>query len=505
MYSIRNDKLSDRERVQIQDDLLFIPNKHKQTRGGGKGKGSFTPKLVAFPVFDVSRDGTHTQVPRPYGWSTLGPPAVDASVMGDRMQYGLAFKGELRSSDAYPQQQAAAAIAKHWASAERGEREGSCMVCLGTGAGKTVIGSYSAVMRGRKTIILVPKEFLLEQWKATLERFFPGTRVGRIHAKNIDVHDKDVVLAMIPTLINKPIDRERAERFALKSYGTVVADESHHLAAASFHKVACMFPARYKLYLTATPDRDDGLVKELRWLTGNIIFRAVTPTMVPTIHIVRTTIPSSLAKSMWRRGGASLSWAASLTNMTQHGPRNAILLGLIQGQVAEGHRVVCLTDRVEHVKLVRDGLDEVGITCGAIMQGASKEAREAAGEAQVVAATYMMLQEGWDCPWFDTLVLATPHGGHTLLTQSIGRVTRQHAGKTAATVYDLVDELETTTGPAADELSGMLVGMFTKRKRLYAAMKYPVKFGRGNGGLWGGEAVVGNESDGGGDVDFCFE
>ena len=76
-----------------------------------------------------------------------------------------------------------------------------------------------AVSLGRKTLIVVHKDFLLEQWKERIEQFIPSARVGLIKAKVVDTDDKDIVLASLQSLSMKEYAPETFE-----SFGTLVAD-----------------------------------------------------------------------------------------------------------------------------------------------------------------------------------------------------------------------------------------------------------------------------------------
>jgi len=57
-------------------------------------------------------------------------------------------------------------------------------------------------------------------------------------------------------------------------------------------------------------------------------------------------------------------------------------------------------------------------------------------DVKIVYATYNLLEEGYDDPLLDTLILATPR---TRVQQTIGRIERSHGGKLRPVVYDIVD------------------------------------------------------------------
>ena len=59
-------------------------------------------------------------------------------------------------------------------------------------------------------------------------------------------------------------------------------------------------------------------------------------------------------------------------------------------------------------------------------------------EKPLIVATFAMAQEGLDIPVLDTCILASPHSD---VTQAVGRIMRETAGKTnSPVIYDIVDK-----------------------------------------------------------------
>jgi type I site-specific restriction-modification system R (restriction) subunit len=71
--------------------------------------------------------------------------------------------------------------------------------------------------------------------------------------------------------------------------------------------------------------------------------------------------------------------------------------------------------------------------------GEMKQAdREKSYSASVIVATTQLIATGFNEPRLDTLIMATPIAGNTLL-QAIGRIRRLHENKKPPFVLDLVD------------------------------------------------------------------
>ena len=72
----------------------------------------------------------------------------------------------------------------------------------------TVIALKIVAALGLKTLVLVNKEFLMDQWIERIEQFIPNARVGIIQQKKVQVEDKDIVVGMIHSISLKEYPKE---------------------------------------------------------------------------------------------------------------------------------------------------------------------------------------------------------------------------------------------------------------------------------------------------------
>ena len=84
----------------------------------------------------------------------------------------------------------------------------------------TVIGLNILSRLKKKTLIIVHKEFLLNQWVERIKTFLPDAQIGRIQAKTFDIVGKDIVIAMLQSLSMKDFPCE-----AFDSFGLSITDE----------------------------------------------------------------------------------------------------------------------------------------------------------------------------------------------------------------------------------------------------------------------------------------
>jgi superfamily II DNA or RNA helicase len=141
-----------------------------------------------------------------------------------------------------------------------GTRNG--ILVLPTGSGKTVIGIKAITALNVPTLVVVPTLELVKQWQRELEKALKieiGTYSGEAHnLQPITVATYDTAYLRAEELGNK--------------FLFLIFDEVHHLPSPGYKTIAEMFVAPYRLGLTATYEREDGLHNELERLVGGKIY-----------------------------------------------------------------------------------------------------------------------------------------------------------------------------------------------------------------------------------------
>lgn len=325
------------------------------------------------------------------------------------------------------------------------------------GKGKTVMGLEMARRLGRKTLVLVHKTFLVEQWVERASAFLPSLKIGFWQRDTLPSDDDDIVIGMVQSIVNPRRDYDPS---MYEQFGLVIADETHRYAAPSWQEAISRFPAMYRIGLTATPERKDGLHKVFMLHIGPIVYRMEGHTRTPVIFKIKTGVSLPM-KSFLMRGG-NVNTAKLITKLSEIGDRTDMICDYAVRAAKTGRKVLILTERVAHSKnmktIISDLLgDEYQVS---LYIGASTEKqRREASEAEVVIGSYAMAQEGLDIPSLDTLILATPK---TSVTQSVGRILREAPEKKDPVVIDLVDDID------------ILGAYWGARKRLYNKLGYTV-------------------------------
>ncbi len=142
-----------------------------------------------------------------------------------------------------------------------GERCGT--VVLPTGAGKTFVALAAMADVQCSTLVVAPTIELMNQWYALLVDAF-ACEVGILGGGYHELRDITVTTY------------DSAYRYAA-DYGNrfdlLVCDEVHHLPAPSYRQIPLLSTAWYRLGLTATYERLDGLHRELEFLLGPVVYK----------------------------------------------------------------------------------------------------------------------------------------------------------------------------------------------------------------------------------------
>lgn len=234
-----------------------------------------------------------------------------------------------------------------------------------------------------------------------------------------------------------------------------------------FYKVISNLSARYKIGLTATPKRADGLQCAMFALLGQKLHE------VTREEVAHTTCPVRVLKvdTQWMpdyecilMGDGTIDYSKVIDAMI-HDPLRYDKV-LEQLRYLSSMPTMVLANRVEYLKKMCDDYNRYQYGTAVCISGAgqSKKAKEErkkalealnTGEIDCIFATYQLAKEGLDVPKLCYVVFATPEQDSTTVIQSVGRVGRKADGKDYGTVIDFVD------------LFGLYQGYWKKRKGYY--------------------------------------
>lgn len=377
----------------------------------------FRSKVVSFSAF--SKCEQYLSVPRAYGFKHFGSAHLDHRTLGTPIN--ISFVGDLKDM----QQKATDDVL---ARLETNEAMG-CLV-LPCGYGKTVCGLNIMARAGRKTLVLVHKTFLVQQWQERARVFLPGATLGKIQQNTLDA-DADVVVGMIQSLSKRAYPKE-----ILDTFGMVIVDEAHHVAAPVFSKALLCLSAKFIVGLSATPERKDGMTNLLYWSVGSIC------------HRIERTPEHTLVSCMLYEGGkrkeitykdGRISLPLMLNDIVKDPIRNNFIADRIVVCMMNKRQVIVLTDRISQLNELCALVQAKGVLAKDIayyIGTTPAKDRDEASKRQLILTTYSMAKEGLDIPRLDTLVLGTPKGD---VIQASGRIQRHHADKKVPLIIDIID------------------------------------------------------------------
>ena len=325
------------------------------------------------------------------------------------------------------------------------------------GKGKTVMGLEIIRRLGRKALVLVHKTFLVDQWIERADTFLPSLKVGIWQGDKTPSGDEDIVIGMVQSIVN-PKRNYPQEMF--DQFGVVVIDETHRYAAPTWQEAIGKFSASYRVGLTATPDRKDGLHDVFFSHIGPICYWMEGHKRIPSIWKITTDV--SFANRSYLLYNGEVNTSKLVTMLSKVEERTECIIDFAVRAIKKGRKVLILSERVAHVKemdeLLKSKLSSTDFVSAIYVGGMKQAKRDEAATADVICGTYAMAQEGLDIPSLDTLILATPK---TSITQSVGRILRDSPDKKDPVVVDFVD----------DKIS-VLNSYWYARRKLYLNLGY---------------------------------
>ena len=363
-------------------------------------------------------------------------------------------------------------------------REDTGVLSATTAFGKTVIGAYLIGQRKVNTLILVNSTALLGQWREALEKFLtineplpeePKKRgrkkirrlIGQIGGGK-DTRGGVIDIALMQSLFEGD---EREVKPFVASYGMVIADECHHIAAFTFEKVMKSVQAKYVYGLSATPVRKDGHQPIIFMQCGPVRYIVDAKSQAEKRAFSHFVIPRFTRTRLPAINGIQDAYEGIVENDT----RNDFIISDALSAISEGRTPILLTERKEHAAVLASGLQgkvqNVILLIGSTGQKEKREKLAALqnvpqNETLAVVATGRYIGEGFDAPRLDTLLLTMPVSWKGTLAQYAGRLHRSYEGKREVRIYDYVDAQVP-----------ILERMYHKRLRGYAELGYEVKLG----------------------------
>ena len=477
-YAIRKSSLNAHQTKKMRDALTMKPAVPDE----------FSAGIKPFPIYFESP--TWWYVPRFWGIAQCGPPDIDVMTAGKPLRPELVFNKTLRAQQ----------ILIVEAFREKGSNG---LICVPCGIGKTLMAIHEAIRLGRRFLVFVHTEFLADQWANELTDTVPGIRIGRVQGSRVETGDISIAAPTIQDIKSRLryhklklggtraelIERLREVEPAPESveydcaicliqtvasrswpldtfagFGVSIYDECHHMAAEYFSKALMSIQTKYRLGLSATPNRMDGLEQVFLWNIGDICYQLKIREADETVEVrvIKFTSADEEYADVPLDVRGKINRAKLCNQLAEYRPRTqSISIELIDA-LKEGRKLLVLSDRREHlamfeIEFKQHGFDSIGYYVG----GMTTSDRETSATRQIILATFQLASEGMNIKDLNTAALTTPHSN---IEQAVGRIFRLKKEERVfpPVIYDVLDT------------HACLYPQYKKRMAFYKQCKYRV-------------------------------
>jgi superfamily II DNA or RNA helicase len=431
-YTILKSVLTKTEEEQLKDECTLIP-----FTGSYAGANTSDTKIFVYRESEKK-----IYVPRFYGIEKYGLP--EKTEICEGVEMNCPFHGSLREN----QKPIVDVYLKHLQNGNNGSiLEAPCA------AGKTVMGIYIASVLKKKTLILVHKEFLMNQWIERMQTFLPTAKIGIIQADKYDVEGKDIVLGMIQTMCRKD--------YNLDEFGLTIIDEVHRIGSEEFSKTLLKVSTHYMLGISATVERKDKLTKILYMFIGPKIYTSEREKADSVIvkGIKYTTKDDDFNETEYDYRG-NPKYSTMISKLCSYIPRCNFVIQILRDLIQNNKdgQIIVLCHNICLLTYLYDEVTrEKFATCGYYKGGMKKKQLKDSEDKQIVLGSFAMASEGLDIPTLSTLVFATPK---TDIIQCVGRILRvKHSNPI---VVDIIDSHQ------------LFKNQWSKRKAYYRKCNYTI-------------------------------
>lgn len=436
-FVLKKENLSSEELIKIKLELRGKPLVDS--------KFNFKQENPSYPVFIETKNKIY--IPKMYGIEKYGfPDTVLENYIGKEWETDIEFNGTLLERQNGPVDALIKAC----------EENGGGILEAGTGMGKTFMGLYVLSKLKVKTIIVVNKIPLMNQWKSEIETFLPGIKVGTLQGqKNVDIDDCDIVVAMLQSMAR--IDYPDA---LFVDFGCVIIDEVHNLASKVFSQILFKLCCKYTIGLSATPKRADGCEYVFKWHLGDIVYKSSEKRKgkPPIIRLLKIDTKDYKEVSIENKftGQKQIQFTSMLSELVEMPKRNLLILELIKDIIKKdsNRKILVLSDRRNHLLNLKELLDndlDITFTYGLFLGSMKQKDLTQTRNSQLILATYAAFSEGVSVTELNCLILTSPkkYIGHLenkmvknesgKLNQIVGRIFRMDHIERNPIIIDLQD------------------------------------------------------------------
>ena len=409
-------------------------------------------EAVSIPVYQESEKKIY--VPRFWGINMFGYPKSIKITYGEAIN--LTFNGLLRDYQTTVLNEYLKAI-EFGTPDNENLGNGSSLIELWTGAGKTVLGLKIIEVLKKKTIIFVHKSFLKNQWCERIEQYLPNARIGTIQGQIIDIENKDIVLAMIQSVSMKNYPDSLFDSFGLSLY-----DECHHMSSEVFSNCLKKCNTLYGLGLSATMERKDGLTNVFKMYLGDICYKPPKNSCKDDVLVkaIDFIVNDEEYNEVERDYRGQVKYSTMVSKVSNLNLRSDFIVHILESElfINPDQQFIVLAHTKNLLNYLFKAITHRNIASVGYYIGGMKDAELKKSESKtIILATFSMAAEALDIKSLTSLFLASPKSD---IVQAVGRILREkHANPL---IIDLIDNHD------------VFLNQFTKRRAFYNEKNYKI-------------------------------
>lgn len=345
---------------------------------------------------------------------------------------------------------------------------GTFLNVMEVSAGKTILSAMIARHLGQRTLILVHTALIMDAWLSDLCLLYGDAyrdKIGIIRGPKAFLGTHYTV-AMCQTWFK----RQQYWKEWFGEFGTMIFDECHLAPAKTFCDCANNCPAKYRIGITGTPKRKDGLHKIMYQVFGTPFYEqkstgVETETSLPISDAVviktKTHLPAYIIKEIkYKVFGKEKT---KFVKVPPDGQRDYLLIlktlerakkrtegiAKVVASILHTDKYACVlvsSHRRKHAHRLRNAIKKASGMGIALLIGALGNKRTAmyvrklkARKLRCAVATTQFIKTGASIPPLNHLVITTPIGATQDLEQLSGRIRRKCVNKTFAKIWHVVD------------------------------------------------------------------
>ncbi len=318
----------------------------------------------------------------------------------------------------------------------RAEGKSIALLNHATGTGKTITALFDAKKLNRRVLYLVHRGNLVSQTLEKVREHWPEVS-SEAYRGGKEKPDVFCVLATVQAV------HKNLNLFGQDEFGYLILDEAHHVPSDTFKQTISYFRPAFTLGLTATPERMDGcsLLEIFSEFAPRLGLKdAIEKGLLCPIRCLR--VRTNVDLNRIRFNGSDYR-ASELEERISVPERNRLIVETYTGHV-NGKPGVTFCVNVTHAEEMAQLYSKMGVSAASVSGRMNRKQQDAIlaryerGELQMLCACDL-LNEGWDAPQTEVLLMARPTLSRVLYVQQLGRGTRKHLGKECLWVFDFID------------------------------------------------------------------